>query len=78
VPCGLVNDVGEAFALAERLGLGPVVAAGGVPQVADPIRLSSTPVSYRLAPPALGEHTAEVLGWLGAPPTGDRGAVTPP
>jgi crotonobetainyl-CoA:carnitine CoA-transferase CaiB-like acyl-CoA transferase len=78
VPCGLVNDVGEAFALAERLGLDPVVAAGGVPQVADPIRLSSTPVSYRLAPPALGEHTAEVLGWLGAAPAGDPGAVTPP
>jgi crotonobetainyl-CoA:carnitine CoA-transferase CaiB-like acyl-CoA transferase len=78
VPCGLVNDVGEAFALAERLGLDPVVAAGGVPQVADPIRLSSTPVSYRLAPPALGEHTAEVLGWLGASPAGDPGAVTPP
>jgi crotonobetainyl-CoA:carnitine CoA-transferase CaiB-like acyl-CoA transferase len=78
VPCGLVNNVGEAFALAERLGLDPVVAAGGVPQVADPIRLSSTPVSYRLAPPALGEHTAEVLGWLGAAPAGDPGAVTPP
>jgi crotonobetainyl-CoA:carnitine CoA-transferase CaiB-like acyl-CoA transferase len=78
VPCGLVNDVDEAFALAERLGLGPVAAAGGIPQVADPIRLSSTPASYRLAPPALGEHTAEVLGWLGAPPTDDRGAVTPP
>jgi crotonobetainyl-CoA:carnitine CoA-transferase CaiB-like acyl-CoA transferase len=78
VPCGLVNDVGEAFALAERLGLDPVAAAGGIPQVADPIRLSSTPTSYRLAPPALGEHTAEVLAWLGTPPTGDRGAVTPP
>jgi crotonobetainyl-CoA:carnitine CoA-transferase CaiB-like acyl-CoA transferase len=78
VPCGLVNDVGEAFSLAERLGLGPVVAAGGVPQVADPIRLSSTPVSYRLAPPALGEHTAEVLAWLGAAPAGDPGPVTPP
>jgi crotonobetainyl-CoA:carnitine CoA-transferase CaiB-like acyl-CoA transferase len=78
VPCGLVNDVGEAFALAERLGLDPVVAAGGVPQVADPIRLSATPASYRLAPPALGEHTAEVLGWLGPPPAGDPGAVPPP
>jgi crotonobetainyl-CoA:carnitine CoA-transferase CaiB-like acyl-CoA transferase len=77
VPCGLVND-GEAFALAERLGLGPVVAAGGVPQVADPIRLSSTPVSYRLAPPTLGEHTAEVLAWLGTAPAGDPGPVTPP
>jgi crotonobetainyl-CoA:carnitine CoA-transferase CaiB-like acyl-CoA transferase len=65
VPCGLVNDVGEAFALAERLGLDPVADAGGIPQVANPIRLSSSPASYRLPPPALGEHTAEVLAWLG-------------
>ena len=64
VPCGLVNDVGEAFALAERLGLEPVADAAGVPQVANPIGLSASPVSYRLAPPALGEHTAEVLRWL--------------
>jgi crotonobetainyl-CoA:carnitine CoA-transferase CaiB-like acyl-CoA transferase len=68
VACGLVNDVGEAFALAERLGLGPVADAGGVPQVADPIGLSATPVSYRLAPPALGQHTAEVLRWLASAP----------
>jgi crotonobetainyl-CoA:carnitine CoA-transferase CaiB-like acyl-CoA transferase len=68
VPCGLVNDVGEAFALADRLGLGAVADAGGVPQVASPIGLSATPVSYRLAPPALGEHTAEVLAWLATAP----------
>ena len=43
VPCGLVNDVGEAFALAERLGLDPVADAGGIPQVANPIRLSGSP-----------------------------------
>jgi crotonobetainyl-CoA:carnitine CoA-transferase CaiB-like acyl-CoA transferase len=78
VPCGLVNDVGEAFALAERLGLAPVADAGGVPQVANPIGLSATPASYRLAPPALGEHTAEVLRWLAAPPPGDPGAVRAP
>jgi crotonobetainyl-CoA:carnitine CoA-transferase CaiB-like acyl-CoA transferase len=64
VPCGLVNDVGEAFALAERLGLEPVADAGGVAQVANPIGLSASPVGYRLAPPALGEHTADVLRWL--------------
>jgi crotonobetainyl-CoA:carnitine CoA-transferase CaiB-like acyl-CoA transferase len=78
VPCGLVNDVGEAFALAERLGLAPVASAGGIPQVANPIRLSATPASYRLAPPALGQHTAEVLGWLGGPPPDDPGPVTAP
>jgi crotonobetainyl-CoA:carnitine CoA-transferase CaiB-like acyl-CoA transferase len=68
VPCGLVNDIGEAFALADRLGLGPVADAGGIPQVASPIGLSATPVSYRLPPPALGEHTAEVLAWLATAP----------
>jgi crotonobetainyl-CoA:carnitine CoA-transferase CaiB-like acyl-CoA transferase len=78
VPCGLVNDVGEAFALAERLGLEPVAAAGGVPQVANPIGLSATPAAYRLAPPALGEHTAEVLRWLGTAAPGEPGAVPTP
>ena len=36
-----------------------------VPLVANPIRLSDSPVAYRLAPPLLGQHTAEVLAdWL--------------
>ena len=29
VPSGLVNDIAEAFALAKRLGLDPVVQVGG-------------------------------------------------
>jgi len=71
VPSGLVNDIGEAFALAERLGLDAVVRVGGVvgrgslAQVADPMRLHSSPVSYRRQPPRLGEHTDEVLRQLG-------------
>jgi crotonobetainyl-CoA:carnitine CoA-transferase CaiB-like acyl-CoA transferase len=31
----------------------------------NPVRLSETPVTYELAPPALGEHTREVLRSLG-------------
>jgi len=34
---------------------------GPVPTVANPIRLSATPVRYDMPPPALGEHTAKVL-----------------
>jgi len=34
--------------------------------VASPIRLSETPVAYDLPPPALGEHTGEILASLGA------------
>jgi crotonobetainyl-CoA:carnitine CoA-transferase CaiB-like acyl-CoA transferase len=67
VPSGLVNDIGEAFALAERLGLDPIVQVGdpangdAVAQVVDPMRLHSSPVTYRRRPPRLGEHTEEVL-----------------
>ncbi len=68
IPCGLVNDIAEAFALAERLGLQPIVEiarrSGGpaVRQTANPVLFGETPVSYRLAPPRLGEDTGEVLG----------------
>ncbi len=51
VPAGPVNDVPGALALAEGLGLAPMVHAQGVPGVANPISLSRTPVDYRLAPP---------------------------
>lgn len=36
-----------------------------VATVASPMRLSATPVAYRSAPPALGQHTDEVLRELG-------------
>ncbi|MFJ7339651.1 CaiB/BaiF CoA transferase family protein [Streptomyces sp. NPDC101110] len=68
VPAGPVNTVDEAFAFAERLGLPGVVtvpgAGGGAGsrQVACPITLSTSPARHRLAPPELGEHTAEVFG----------------
>jgi crotonobetainyl-CoA:carnitine CoA-transferase CaiB-like acyl-CoA transferase len=55
VPCGPINDVGQAFGLAAELGLQPVVDAGGTPTVAHPVNLSRTPASYRLAPPELPE-----------------------
>ncbi len=51
VPCGPVNTVAEGIALAERLGLAPVVDLEGARSVASPIRLSETPVTYRLPPP---------------------------
>ncbi|CAG7584477.1 CaiB/BaiF CoA transferase family protein [Rhodococcus opacus] len=66
VPCGPLNDIADAVALAERLGLNPVVEIDDprrdrpVRQVANPIRLSATPASYRSAPPRLGEDTPAV------------------
>ena len=54
-----------------QLGLSPIVQVGDraagdeVAQVADPMRLLASPVSYRRRPPRLGEHTDEVLRELG-------------
>lgn len=56
VPVGPINDLAEAFAFAEGLGIHPTVSIPGTatPQVANPISLSATPVTYRSAPPPLG------------------------
>ncbi len=58
VPAGVVNDVGSAFALAQRLGLDPIVAIerddGSIARLPrNPIGLSLTPPTYRLPPPEL-------------------------
>ncbi len=58
VPAGQVNDLAGAFALAEQLGLEPIVtlarADGGAVRLArNPLRLSATPVAYRSPPPPL-------------------------
>ncbi|MCS7478164.1 CaiB/BaiF CoA transferase family protein [Umezawaea endophytica] len=54
VPCGPVNDLAGAFDLAAGLGLEPVVSVDGLDLVANPIRLSRTPATYRSPPPPLG------------------------
>jgi len=55
VPCGPINDLAQAFALATELGLEPVVEVEGTPTVAHPITLSRTPATYRSGPPYLPE-----------------------
>ncbi|SOE48160.1 Crotonobetainyl-CoA:carnitine CoA-transferase CaiB [Burkholderia sp. OK233] len=70
VPCGPINTLDRVFddpqvkARGMRMEMAHSVA-GTVPLVANPIRMSETPVSYRRPPPTLGEHTSEVLqSWL--------------
>ncbi len=58
VPAGQVNDLGAAFAFAERIGLAPTVEVpredGSTASLTrNPIRLSATPATYRTAPPTL-------------------------
>ena len=69
VPCGRVRTIAEAIAdpqVAARNML-PTFAVEGVGEVASlgtPVKLSRTPAVMSLAPPRLGEHTAEVLDEL--------------
>jgi crotonobetainyl-CoA:carnitine CoA-transferase CaiB-like acyl-CoA transferase len=71
VPCGPINTVDQGVAFAERIGLDPVVTVGegaaAVPSVRNPITFSETPADYRLPPPALDEHGAEIRRWLATP-----------
>lgn len=77
VPCGPINDVRGGVELAEELGLEPVVLAGDVPTVRNPISLSATPARYTNAPPGLDEHGDEIRAWLGFPSQDtEKGAAT--
>ncbi|MBL0075009.1 MAG: CoA transferase [Rhodocyclaceae bacterium] len=70
VACGPINDLAAVFADAQVKHRGlrfdmPHKSGSQVPQVANPINLSATPVDYRTAPPTLGQHTDAVLAGLG-------------
>jgi crotonobetainyl-CoA:carnitine CoA-transferase CaiB-like acyl-CoA transferase len=73
VPCGPINDIAQAFEDEQVKARGlavsmPRQAGDGIDHivgVASPLRLQSTPPVLRHAPPALGQHTNEVLAELG-------------
>ena len=77
VPCGPINTVAQAFEDAQvqarqlvvTQDVAPAVAAkthtASIASVASPLRLLGTPTVLNRAPPALGEHTDEVLASLG-------------
>jgi glutaryl-CoA transferase len=66
IPCGPINSIGAAFAEPQamhrklRFEL-PHPRGGSVPQIRNPAVFSRTPVTSTTPPPALGEHTDEVL-----------------
>jgi len=78
VPCGPINDVAAAFELAQRLGLEPIVEIVGASSAdrgqaghssvqqhaANPITLSSTPATYRIAAPVLGSDSDSIRASL--------------
>ena len=70
IPAAKVNGVSEALNDIQAKVRGLIVQLdhpilGIVKSIANPMRLSDTPVTYRLAPPFLGEHTNQLLQDLG-------------
>ena len=67
VGCGPINTLEQVFADPQVQARGSVVhmphaaTPDGVKVIANPVRLSETPPTYRLPPPMLGQHTEEVL-----------------
>ena len=70
VPSGPINNYEQAMAhpqvqhLKTRISI-PHPTGVEAPGIANPMRFSKTPVSYRRPPPMLGQHTQEVLREMG-------------
>jgi crotonobetainyl-CoA:carnitine CoA-transferase CaiB-like acyl-CoA transferase len=70
IPAAPINTAEEAVNDAQTLARNMIVqlehpALGIARSIGNPIKFSETPVSYRLPPPLLGQHTSEVLRDLG-------------
>ena len=66
VPCGPINDLAQVFADPQVRHRAmevraPHPVAGEVRMVANPMKLSASPIACEAAPPTLGQHTQEVL-----------------
>lgn len=72
VPCGPVNTLEQVFNDAHVQHRGaeismphPLAGSGQVSVIANPLKLSETPIQYRHAPPVRNQHEQEILrDWL--------------
>ncbi|WP_286267214.1 CaiB/BaiF CoA transferase family protein [Thalassotalea atypica] len=69
VPCGPINNIDNVFDNEQvkhrQMSFDldhPEI--GAIPQVANPVKFSETPIEYKNAPPTLGQHTADILSKL--------------
>src|SRR4051812_32309829 len=77
VPVGPINDVAEAWALAEKLDLEPVAEADGMPLPAVPLRLDGDRPPVARRPPHLDEHGEEIRAWLAAESSASQAGAWP-
>ena len=68
IPAGPINSVSQALADVQAQHRGMVRMVAGTPLVGSPVRIDGERADSDLPPPALGEHTADVLQELGIPP----------
>ena len=64
IPAGPINRISQALADVQAQHRAMVRTIAGVPVVGSPVRMDGARADSDLPPPALGEHTAEVLGDL--------------
>ena len=65
IPAGPINRVSQALADVQAQHRRMVRTIAGVPMVGSPVRLDGERADSDLPPPALGEHTSEILADLG-------------
>jgi formyl-CoA transferase len=67
IPAGPINRITQALADVQAQHRQMVRTIAGIPLVGSPVRLDGERADSGLPPPALGEHTADVLAALGLP-----------
>jgi formyl-CoA transferase len=65
IPAGPINRVGQALSDVQAQHRGMVRTIAGMPLVGSPLRLDRERADSDLPPPALGDHTSEILSQLG-------------
>ncbi len=66
IPCGPINNFEQVFSMPQVKEREMLVqmehpTIGALPLVGSPLKMSATPVEYRLPPPLMGEHTEDAL-----------------
>jgi formyl-CoA transferase len=68
IPAGPINTISQALADVQAQHRAMVRSLAGTPVVGSPVRIDGSRADSDLPPPALGEHTADVLQELGISP----------